>query len=180
VTGGCIAAAATLSLGGVPARSVSAPDSTALVGMTPRHVPATVDAVLTNPDGQIATLPSSYTYLAGNGAYPLTPCRVLDTRGPIGLTGGPALPSRTWRAFPISGSCGVPQGAVAIMVNAAVTSPTAPGTINIGGSDILAFSAGQTRSNNGFVMLDEFGSVYFLNTSSGTADVILDVTGYFR
>jgi hypothetical protein len=29
-------------------------------------------------------------------------------------------------------------------------------------------------------MLDEFGSVYFLNTSSGTADVILDVTGYFR
>jgi hypothetical protein len=139
-----------------------------------------VDVVLTNPDGQTATLPASFTYLPWTGAYMLPPCRVLDTRTPDGVLGGPALSPRAWRGFQITGTCGIPSGAVAVIVNAAVTSPTAPGTIQIEGIDFLSFSAGQTRANNGFVLLNQFGEIYFLNTSAGSAHVLLDVTGYFR
>src|SRR5207244_955540 len=42
--------------------------------------------------------------------FPLTPCRVLDTRGPVGPQGGPALSANTVRNFSIINvnGCGVP------------------------------------------------------------------------
>src|SRR4029078_8310961 len=53
--------------------------------------------------------------------YPLTPCRVLDTRNPAGALGGPAIAGGTSRSFPIpSSACGVPATATAYSFNATV------------------------------------------------------------
>ena len=50
--------------------------------------------------------------------YPLTPCRVLDTRNPNGLLGGPYLQGGTERDFPVLASnCQVPSGAQAYSMN---------------------------------------------------------------
>jgi hypothetical protein len=43
------------------------------------------------------------------------------------------------------------------------------------------FHAGQTRANNGVVMLGANGNVaLFPSQSSGTVHVVIDVTGYFE
>ena len=35
--------------------------------------------------------------------FSVTPCRLVDTRGPVGVTGGPALAGNVTRSFPIPG-----------------------------------------------------------------------------
>lgn len=188
VTGTCIASGATLKIDGQLARSVGAPSSTTVLGQTPPHAPGTVDVVLTNPDGQSATLPAAFTYLAGAGAYFLSPCRVFDTRLPDGPLGGPVFGSYAQRTFKVTGACGIPDGTVALLVNVTVTQPEAPGGIFIQswgwpgpGIDFLAFGAGRTRANNGTVVLSTDGSglIFVTNRTAGSAHVILDVTGYY-
>src|SRR5581483_11709221 len=52
--------------------------------------------------------------------YPLTPCRVADTRsgqGKSGAFGPPSLQANATRNFPISGTCGIPSSAVAYSLN---------------------------------------------------------------
>ena len=44
--------------------------------------------------------------------YPLTPCRVADTRNAAGPLGGPSLAAQSTRPFPIlASSCGLPASA---------------------------------------------------------------------
>ena len=50
--------------------------------------------------------------------YPLTPCRVADTRGPDGPLGGPYLTGDMQRNFPVlSSNCNIPNSAVAYSLN---------------------------------------------------------------
>src|SRR6476659_2159480 len=58
--------------------------------------------------------------------YPITPCRLVDTRGAVGLNGGPSLLSWNTTSFQASQLCGVPMTAQAAALNAAVLSPSAP------------------------------------------------------
>ncbi len=94
---------------------------------------------------------------------PVTPCRVVDTRGPAGPTGGPALQANGSRDFPLTGApCGVPADAVAVAANVTVTGATTAGSVRIGRAgttptlDTVSFVAGQTRANNATLGL--FGS----------------------
>ncbi len=66
--------------------------------------------------------------------FPLTPCRVIDTRVGNGQLGGPALAAQARRNFPIAGVCGVPAAAVAISANLTVTD-------NGGSGDLVVFPA---------------------------------------
>ena len=57
--------------------------------------------------------------------YPLTPCRILDTRNPTGTFGGPSITGGNSRSFPIqSSSCGVPSNAAAYSFNTTVVPQT--------------------------------------------------------
>ncbi len=64
---------------------------------------------------------NGYFTTSGNSTlefYPLTPCRVVDTRGPDGNLGGPYLQGRQERDFPVlDGSCGLPNNAAAYSMN---------------------------------------------------------------
>jgi hypothetical protein len=56
--------------------------------------------------------------------YPLTPCRILDTRNATGTFGGPSLVAWIARSFPIpSSGCDVPSGAGAYAFNVTVVPP---------------------------------------------------------
>ena len=121
--------------------------------------------------------------------HTLTPCRVVDTRGPSGITGGPALTANGTRAFPIAGACGVPSGAVAVAANVTVTGSSAAGSLRIGPAgttpslDTVSFGAGQTRANNAKLGLfgTPTGSVTVVSGfASGSAHLIVDVTGYWQ
>src|SRR5258706_12884806 len=45
--------------------------------------------------------------------YPVAPCRLIDTRDPVGPMGGPALVAGTIRTVQLPGTCGLPTPAAA-------------------------------------------------------------------
>jgi murein DD-endopeptidase MepM/ murein hydrolase activator NlpD len=122
------------------------------------------------------------------GFYTLTPCRVIDTRDPDGLWGGPALSAGAVRTFMIAGRCSVPAAANAVSINATVTQPTALGHLVLfpGGSPLppvstINYRAGQTRANNAIVLLGTDGTLSVAcGQATGTTHFILDVNGYFQ
>ncbi len=117
--------------------------------------------------------------------YPVTPCRIADTRNASAPLGGPSIDAKTTRAFPIlSSSCGIPSTAKAYSLNVTAVPHS---TLNY----LTIWPTGQTQPN-----------VSTLNAPTGTvvanaaivpagtagqvsvfayddSDVILDVNGYF-
>jgi len=122
------------------------------------------------------------------GFYTLEPCRVVDTRDPTGPFGGPSLQAGAVRTFTITGRCGVPAEATAVSLNVVVSEPDAPGHLTVfpAGSPLplsstINYSAGQTRANNAIVPVGVGGGISVLcGQSSGTAQFIVDVNGYFQ
>jgi hypothetical protein len=120
--------------------------------------------------------------------FTLVPCRLLDTRNPIGPYGGPALAAGQIRTFDLYGRCSIPASARAVSLNVTVTQPTTAGNLRMyeGGAPLplvssLNYSAGQTRGNNAVAGLSAAGQLTIRCTQgSGTAHVILDVNGYFE
>lgn len=120
--------------------------------------------------------------------FTLTPCRILDTRDPVGPLGGPALAAGSIRNFTITGQCSIPVTAKSVSFNATVTGPTSPGHLILfpGGAPLpltstLNFRTMQTRANNAIVPLGAGGILSVADgQSSGTVHFILDVNGYFE
>jgi hypothetical protein len=119
--------------------------------------------------------------------YTLVPCRLADTRGADGPSGGPALQSGAIRAFVPSGLCGVPATAKALSLNATVTQPASPGFLTFypggqlqPGTSSINFSPGQTRANNLVVPLGDGSGILQVFTAGGPVHLILDVNGYFQ
>ena len=73
-------------------------------------------------------------------------------------------------------------------LNLTVTGPTAQGNLRLYPADqavpstsTLNYSAGQTRANSAIVGLSPSGALAIrCSQIAGTADVVLDVTGYFE
>jgi hypothetical protein len=125
--------------------------------------------------------------------YTLTPCRLLDTRGPsgtIGGLGGPALPPRSQRVVVAKGGCGIPADARALSVNLTVPAPAGGGFLAFFPGDAIPpanvsainFRPGTTRANNALVMLAGSGSTALgvVNSTGSAIDLVIDVDGYFR
>src|SRR5215210_6924317 len=138
---------------------------------------------------QGATLCHSTLPWPGTELYTVPPCRVVDTRNPAGVLGGPALAGAGTRSFPIAGTCGIPADAVAVAANVTILGPTISGNLEIhptGGlptsTSTINFTAGQIRANNSLLTLGVGGeiSVTANLSAAGTVQFVLDVTGYFR
>lgn len=156
-----------------------------------RYVGPTLDAGVTGAciSPVVAPPPSPPAVSAATAFYPVTPCRVLDTRNAIGPLGGPPLGAGSTRAFAVTGpGCGIPSGAVAISVNVTAVIPAASGDLVVypnglaapPGSSSLSFRAGSTRANNTVVYLASDGSFLVKNNAAGALDFVLDVNGYFK
>ncbi len=134
---------------------------------------------------------NAVSVIAGDTALqfvPVTPCRVVDTRGVNGTFGGPAIQGRTSRSFPIpQGSCDIPATAAAYSLNVTLVpdqgTPVGYLTIWPAGEVSLPIVStmnsldGRNKANAAVVPAGVNGgvSVYVTNTT----DVVLDINGYF-
>jgi hypothetical protein len=117
--------------------------------------------------------------------FPVTPCRLVDTRQAAGSLVGPSLVANATRTFPIlSGPCNLPATAQAYSMNftsvpngplnflttwpAGLTQPLVS-TLNAGTGAVTANSAIVPAGANGDI------SVFVTNNS----DLVIDVNGYF-
>jgi len=137
-----------------------------------------------------ATVTVSYIAIAGLPLkfFTLPPCRIIDTRGPLGPFGGPSLTAGVNRSFNLAGQCGIPSTARAVAVNVTVVnSSTAsfvvlfPGDIAPPAVSTINFRPGQVRANNAVLSLSSQppGFVVAL-VAAGSVDMLLDVSGYFQ
>ena len=123
----------------------------------------------------------------GLNFYPVTPCRLVDTRNATGTFGGPTMTTGMTRAFPLAqGSCGLPvvPGAQAYSLNVTVvpqgvleylsTWPTGAAQPVV--STLNAFK-GLAVANAAIVPAGGTGSIDVFITN--TTDVVIDTNGYF-
>ncbi len=68
VTGTNFVSGSQLTIGGAAATSVIVASDTSISAATPAGPAGTADIVVTNPDGQTATLPAAFTYVSTSGA----------------------------------------------------------------------------------------------------------------
>ncbi len=132
---------------------------------------------------------TGYFVAADTGAtlHPMTPARVLDTRTSRGLAG--RFVSGTPRTLVIGGTWAIPPTATAIVGNLTVTGQSAQGYLSVTrlptatpATSTLNFPFGDTRANGLVAPLSGTGAlsiVFKSSTAGATAQVILDVTGYF-
>jgi endonuclease I len=120
--------------------------------------------------------------------YTVSPCRLIDTRGPDEEYGGPLLTSGGLRSFEIQGQCGIPATAEAVAVNVTATGATAQGNLAVFRADdappatsTVNFSVGTARANNAILALSPEGwlTVRPFVADGGQVHLVLDVVGYF-
>ena len=122
----------------------------------------------------------------GAGYNVFGPQRVLDTRYGEGAT---RFYARRHQTFRIAGVAGLPaSGIVAVVGNLTIVRPSIAAFIYLGPeatdmptSSTLNFPKGDTRANNVIIPVNPDGtlSAVFSGVSSGSGDLLLDISGYF-
>jgi hypothetical protein len=131
--------------------------------------------------------------------YSVTPCRLADTRDPVGVTGGPILSHAAVRNFAVYGNnarnCGVPaDGTVkAVTLNITVVNPSSLGHLtafpyntSIPVVSTINYAAGEPALGNGAIVPvtnDASFQISVLPVLIGTGNTvhaIIDITGYFK
>ena len=117
--------------------------------------------------------------------YPLTPCRIADTRNSTGALGGPFLSGGQARTFsPLASSCGLPATAKAYSLNLTAIPRQPIGFLATWPSgktqplvSTLNASTGAVTANAAIVPAGTSGSINVY--SSSDTDLVIDVNGYF-
>ena len=131
--------------------------------------------------------PSSAKAQTGFSFFPLTPCRVVDTRNPAGTNGGPALTTAS-RDFQIRGVCGIPTTAKAVAMNVTIVNASTNSWLTVwpSGTSKPFVSTLNYDQNSGAVAN---GAIVGVSTNSqdlsvananGICHVIIDITGYYQ
>ena len=118
--------------------------------------------------------------------YPIAPVRLVDTSTNLGLSG--AFSSKVSRAFGVGGKGGIPAAAAGISGNLTLIAPSSKGYAFIS-PQLLAFPTSSTLNAeahvncaNGFDVALTSGklTLIWVGTTGSTADLQLDVTGYWK
>lgn len=124
--------------------------------------------------------------------YPITPCRVVDTR--TGLGGyATVMPKGVVRTFTIKGAapCFIPTTAAAVAFNVTVADPANSGFValwpfNVPYPDVstINFIAGENLANGAIVPVTagspDLNVVAAFEPGPSGVNLILDITGYFQ
>jgi len=118
---------------------------------------------------------------SGGYFYTVTPCRVLDTRNQAS-----PLSAGETRSVALAGVCGIPSTAAAVALNLTVVNATSNGEMTAYPSNetlpivsAISYPAAIARSNNGILKLGNGALAFFNNQVSGSAHLIVDISGYF-
>lgn len=144
-----------------------------------------ISVYVTGSTGLLIDISGYFAPATGLAFYPITPCRVADTRNANGLLGGPYLSAGKSRAFPIlSSACGIPSSAQAYSLNLSalprgplIYLTAWPGTPSTPPTSTLNAPTGTDTANAAIVQADSSGNIS-IYTSNDT-DLIIDVNGYF-
>jgi hypothetical protein len=123
------------------------------------------------------------------GFVPITPCRLVDTRGVFSPAyGGPAFAANEVRNYVIPGKCGVPAGTNHLKgVSLQVTTPPTVASADIeviatgaalGGTVAMVIQAGQWNSVSVTPGVNSAGSIQ-VQLRSTPGDVAIDINGYY-
>ncbi len=156
--------------------------------LVPAGTGGSVSVLASNPTDVILDTNGYFGAPGGAGAlnfHPVTPCRVVDTRGLSGPFGGPEMGAGETRSLPIPTSpCGIPAAAAAYSLNVTVVpdgylayltvwpagaAPPVASTLNSWDGSVVANAAIVPAGTGGAV------SVYVPNPTQ----VIIDIDGYF-
>jgi uncharacterized repeat protein (TIGR01451 family) len=117
--------------------------------------------------------------------YTATPCRILDTRNPVGPLSGPIMGAAESRSFPVpSSTCDIPSTAKAYSTNATVVPTGSLSFLTLWGSgaqplvSTLNSLDGTIVSNAALVPAGISGEVTAYTTD--LSHLILDINGYFQ
>ena len=136
-----------------------------------------IDGYFTAPGGQTLQF------------YPLTPCRVLDTRNPNGSLGGPFLNQGQERDFPVLESTCIPRGTTPLAYSFNVTVVPFPSGQELG--YLTVWPQGQPKPvvstlNNPTGTIVANGAIVPAGTGGGiavypdeTTQLVVDINGYF-
>jgi hypothetical protein len=125
--------------------------------------------------------------------HTLTPCRLVDTRNPVGPSGGPSFQDNQTRTFQVQSLCGVPVGAKAVAVYVTGVGATGSGYLTLFQTGVakpavanLNFAKRDSAVGNGVVvaLADQATnpldlSVFARVAPTGAVHMVLDVSGYF-
>jgi hypothetical protein len=119
------------------------------------------------------------------GYFPVSACRMLDTRDSSGPFGGPTLLAGETRVLPVQNSaCSIPSISAAYSMNATVVPPASLNSLQLWstgapppGLSTLYSSDGAIVSNGAIVLAGTNGMITV--SPSNVTDLILDITGYF-
>jgi hypothetical protein len=151
----------------------------------------TIGATVTKNGCSAPASPSAVVSIVARPAgatmfYMVTPCRIIDTRNPVGPYGGPAAASGSSRQITVAGVCGIPAGAKSITANVTAISPAASGFLALYASDLawpgtttVSYRLGKTRANNSNIGISSDGRITVKNEGT-TLHYVIDVTGYFK
>jgi hypothetical protein len=122
---------------------------------------------------------------AGLTFVPVTPCRVADTRNPVGPFGGPFLAAQSTRGFTIpSSTCNIPTTAKAYSVNATVVPKGFLGFLTafpcgqpLPLASTLNATDGRVKAAAAIVPAGTNGGLCFFTTND--TELVLDINGYF-
>ena len=169
--------------------TLNAPDGRikANAAIVPAGTGGAISAYVTDAADLILDINGYFVAAGGAGDlvfYPLSPCRVSDTRNAPGTNGGPSIPGGQSRVISTWGVCGIPSSAQALSLNYTVV-PQGPlnylTTWPTGQSQPLVSTlnapTGTIVANAAIVPTGTGGQVSLYVTS--TTDVLVDVNGYF-
>ncbi|MGA2369802.1 MAG: choice-of-anchor tandem repeat GloVer-containing protein, partial [Candidatus Korobacteraceae bacterium] len=140
--------------------------------------------IILDIDGYFTT-PGSQTYQF----YPLTPCRLVDTRQADGELGGPALLAQTPRSFPLLESSCIPAGLNPLAYSLNFTVVPNPSGQPLG--YLTVWPTGETQPvvstlNNPTATVVANGAIVPAGTGGAvdvyaynTTDLLIDINGYF-
>jgi Putative binding domain, N-terminal len=134
----------------------------------------------------VGGLTFTVTQEAGGGQFfPVTPCRIADTRNPDGPFGGPLIPAGSSRSFPVPQSpCNIPRNAIAYSINVTVIPRGKLGylTLSPTGDPLPLVSTlndltGKIVANAALAPAGAGGAIDVFVTDA--TDVVIDINGYF-
>lgn len=145
----------------------------------------TLSVFANNDTDVIIDVNGYFTATGGLSFYPLSPCRIADTREGSGAFGRPLLLAGSTRSFPIpQSSCGIPADAKAYAINATVVPPAAFGYLTLYPTgdarpvvSTLNAVTGVITANAAIVPAGTNGSIDAFVSSD--TDLLIDITGYF-
>ncbi len=140
-----------------------------------------VDFKVASPSG-VPDRRANVTTSWPRGFYTISPCRLVDTRT------AEVLAASTTRRFGVAGRCGIPANAIAVAANVTVADATTPGDLRVFAAGLgtpeassLNFTPDRTRAAQAMVALSREGEIdVYSAQATGTANLVLDIAGYFK